>query len=162
MNSLLNTIYGEARSLSDVSRRERVEFAHRRGYASKSEERCIWWAGRHDWTKIVWMTVRTSLRSSTSESERSVTTGLGSQSPQTRVPQLLRVPQPQSSSMGMQEEKTARSIPSESRSQAAQPTHATPIRHRGASSATMSNSTISKIKYVFKSGYIPQLQVNNL
>jgi hypothetical protein len=38
-NSLLNTIYGKAELLSN---RERGEFTHRGGYASKSKERSIW------------------------------------------------------------------------------------------------------------------------
>jgi len=53
VNSLLNTICGKAQPLSNISKEERGESTHRGGYTSKSEERRIWWAGRHDWTKVV-------------------------------------------------------------------------------------------------------------
>jgi len=60
--------------------------------------------------------------------------------------------------MDTQEEEThdiARSIASDGSSQAVQPTHATPIRHLGASSAAVNSSKcspISDIEYVFRSG----------
>jgi hypothetical protein len=60
----------------------------------------------------------------------------------------------QSSSMDTQEEEAARPITPGGGSQAAQPTNATPIRHRGESSAAVSSSkwsTISKIKCVSRS-----------
>jgi len=67
VNSLLNTIYKKAQSLSDISNAERGRPTHRRGYTGESEERGIWWASRHGWTKGVWVAVRTSFHSSGSE-----------------------------------------------------------------------------------------------
>jgi hypothetical protein len=60
-----------------------------------------------------------------------------------------------SSPMDTQEKEIhdiARSITPENCSQAAQLTHAPPTRHYDTSSAAMSSSTISRIKYVFRSG----------
>jgi len=60
--------------------------------------------------------------------------------------------------MDTQEEEIhdiARSVTPGGSSQAAQPIHATPIRHRGVSSAAVSSSkfsTISNAKYVFRFG----------
>jgi hypothetical protein len=72
VDSLLNTIYEQAQSLSDISNAECGESTHRGGYTGESKERRIWRAGRHDWTKIVWVAVGTSVWSSASSSERSV------------------------------------------------------------------------------------------
>ena len=63
-NSLLNTICGKTWSLSDNSKKELEELTYGGGYTGKPEERCIWWAGRHGRTKIMWVAFRMSWWSS--------------------------------------------------------------------------------------------------